>query len=999
MLHFFTLSSLRRWSAAVLLLLLLAPAARAQAPAWQDAFSGNNNQPTSGTSQARATALDAAGNVFVTGNFSGQVTFGSAQLTSAGSADVFVAKWNAAAGQWAWAVAGGGTGDDVGYGIAVSGGEVYVTGQVVNSGTLTTTTQAVQFGGVPLNSASNNVGFNSDVFVLRYSDGPSAPTYRWAVAGGGTSNDVGHAIALSGGEVYVTGQVANSGTLTTTSQAVQFGGVPLNSASTNVTVNNDVFVARYTDGTSVPTFRWAVAGGGVGNDIGFGIGVSGGEVYATGFVNNGGTLSSTTLAVQFGGVPLNSASTTGTTNQDVFVLRYTDGASAPTYRWAVAGGGTGNDIGYGLAVSGGEVYVTGQVTNSGTLTTTSQAVQFGGSPLFSASTTATANLDVFVARYTDGTSAPTYRWAVAGGGTGQDLGYGIAASGSAVWAATSTGTAVGSFGSAPVPTSAAVLGRLDPATGTWQRAEAPLQGGNSLVRATAVDAAGNVFVTGRFSGQVAFGSTRLVSAGGTDVLVAKWNATASQWAWAVAGGGTGQDSGWDLAVSGGEVYVTGQVDNSGTANASSNQAVQFGNTPLFSASTTGANNADVFVLRYTDGATAPTYRWAVAGGGTSTDVGQAIAVSGGEVYVTGFVTNSGTLTTTSQAVQFGGVPLNSASTNVSANSDVFVARYSDDTSAPTFRWAVAGGGTDADIAQDLAVSGGEVYVTGQVSNGGTATSSSNQAVQFGNSPLFSASTTPTINADVFVLRYTDGATAPTYRWALAGGGTGSDIGYGLAIGGQQVVVAGQVVPAARFGATTLANPAGSTTNFFARLTDPDLSPLPVQLTAFTATAAGPRAVRLAWATASELNSAYFEVQRSPDGRQWQALAQVPAAGHSSAPRRYAHLDAARPAGATYYRLRLVDQDGTAAYSPVRVLAGADGPAGGLWLYPNPAPGAATLAGAAPGTAVQVLDALGRTVATATADAAGTARLALPVGLAAGVYVVKSGGQAVRLAVD
>jgi hypothetical protein len=69
------------------------------------------------------------------------------------------------------------------------------------------------------------------------------------------------------------------------------------------------------------------------------------------------------------------------------------------------------------------------------------------------------------------------------------------------------------------------------------------------------------------------------------------------------------------------------------------------------------------------------------------------------------------------------------------------------------------------------------------------------------------------------------------------------------------------------------------------------------------------------------------------------------------------------------------------------------------LYPNPARAAATLRGAAPGAAVQLLDALGRLVSTATVDATGTARLALPAGLPGGVYVVRAGLQALRLAVE
>ena len=83
--------------------------------------------------------------------------------------------------------------------------------------------------------------------------------------------------------------------------------------------------------------------------------------------------------------------------------------------------------------------------------------------------------------------------------------------------------------------------------------------------------------------------------------------------------------------------------------------------------------------------------------------------------------------------------------------------------------------------------------------------------------------------------------------------------------------------------------------------------------------------------------------------------------------------------------------------PVREAAGAAGRV--LALYPNPASDhAAMLSGAAAGQFVQVLDALGRPVATATADVGGTARLVLPVGLAAGLYVVRAGAAGLRLVV-
>lgn len=179
------------------------------------------------------------------------------------------------------------------------------------------------------------------------------------------------------------------------------------------------------------------------------------------------------------------------------------------------------------------------------------------------------------------------------------------------------------------------------------------------------------------------------------------------------------------------------------------------------------------------------------------------------------------------------------------------------------------------------------------------------------------------------------------------------------------------------------------------------NPLPVELSAFTATAQGPTAVRLSWATATEQNSARFEVERSADGTTFERIGTVAAAGSSSAPRAYELLDAQLATGAArlYYRLRQVDLDGTAAYSPVRSIA-LTGAAAGLSLFPNPAPGgAATLTGAQPGTVVTVFDALGRVVTSATADATGTATLALPTGIVTGVYVVRCGNLALRLTVE
>ena len=178
------------------------------------------------------------------------------------------------------------------------------------------------------------------------------------------------------------------------------------------------------------------------------------------------------------------------------------------------------------------------------------------------------------------------------------------------------------------------------------------------------------------------------------------------------------------------------------------------------------------------------------------------------------------------------------------------------------------------------------------------------------------------------------------------------------------------------------------------------NPLPVELARFTAEPLGADAL-LRWATASEKNNDHFDVEASADGRTFRRIGQVAGHGSSTQAHEYQLLDPAiarYAANPVYYRLHQVDTDGTASYSPVRTVAVAAGP-GVLALFPNPTAHATTLTGARPGTVVTVFDAVGRRVLAATADAAGTAALLLPNGLATGVYVVRSGTTALRLVVE
>jgi hypothetical protein len=175
----------------------------------------------------------------------------------------------------------------------------------------------------------------------------------------------------------------------------------------------------------------------------------------------------------------------------------------------------------------------------------------------------------------------------------------------------------------------------------------------------------------------------------------------------------------------------------------------------------------------------------------------------------------------------------------------------------------------------------------------------------------------------------------------------------------------------------------------------ELAPLPVELVAFAAARQGDEAA-LNWATASEKNNRGFEVQVSADGRAFRALAWVAGAGSSAAPRRYAYLDqGAGKTGLRYYRLRQLDFDGTASFSPVQVVDFGRGAGAALQAVPQPFGTELTLTvparQAQPGTLVTLFDATGRRVLTRSVDlAAGTNQVLLSdlAAVPAGVYVLQ-----------
>lgn len=95
--------------------------------------------------------------------------------------------------------------------------------------------------------------------------------------------------------------------------------------------------------------------------------------------------------------------------------------------------------------------------------------------------------------------------------------------------------------------------------------------------------------------------------------------------------------------------------------------------------------------------------------------------------------------------------------------------------------------------------------------------------------------------------------------------------------------------------------------------DESNTPLPVELTSFTASAKG-NVVELTWQTATEKNSAYFEVQRKADKDSWTTIGKVNAAGTTTEKARYSFTEKDVKCAVAYYRLKMVDLDGSYSYS-------------------------------------------------------------------------------------
>ncbi len=381
---------------------------------------------------------------------------------------------------YAWAIRGGGTGDDYALGVsALPDGSSIITGYFDGTATFGTTPPLISTG-------------LWDTFTAKVNaDG----SYAWATQGGGTGYDTAKGVsALPDGSSIITGNFDGTAT---------FGATTLTSIGLY-----DAFTAKVNaDGS----YAWAIRGGGTGYDYSYGVSaLADGSSIITGEFSGTATFGTTPPLISTG-------------LRDTFTAKVNADGS---YAWATQGGGTGYDTARGVsALPDGSSIITGRFDGTATFGTTPPLTSTGLSDTFTAKVNA------------DG----SYAWAIQGGGTGNDQALGVSAlpDGSSIITGRFDGTAT--FGTTPPLTSTGLSDAFTAkvnADGSY--AWAIKAGGTGNDQANGVSALpdGSSIITGSFEGTVTFGTTTFTSTGLSDTFTAKVNANGS-YAWAIQGGGTG----------------------------------------------------------------------------------------------------------------------------------------------------------------------------------------------------------------------------------------------------------------------------------------------------------------------------------------------------------------------------------------------------------------------------------------------------------------------------
>lgn len=456
---------------------------------WVKGFGGTRAE------YGQAIAVDANGNVFVTGNFAGTADFDPGpgvfnlqsncpcDVSNPPKSDIFLAKYNRD-GNLVWAIGIGSGEADLGQAVSVdNAGNVYITGSFWNT---------ADFDPGPGVHNLTSAG-NYDIFLAKYdTDG----NFLWANSYGSILADAGYGLKLDGaGNAFLVGSFFGT---------VDFDPGP-GVASYNSNGNSDVFFAKYNASGGL---IWAKDIEGTGEQNGRSIDVDqSGNIYVT------GTFFGTS---DFDPGP-GTTTFTGAGSKDPFFAKYTPDGD---FLWAKTIGSFGDEEAIKIAAdASGNLYASGYFVGT---------VDFDPGPGTTSLTSPSGLFDGFLLKLN---TAGDFQWVIRVGNNQDDntLSVAVDRTGNPYICGYFQGTVDFDPGPATynltTPISSAYFAKYN-AAGNLVFAQKEGNPSDEAAYGIAVDATGNIYVTGYFTGSSTFetgtGSVSLTSAGNADVFLLKF---------------------------------------------------------------------------------------------------------------------------------------------------------------------------------------------------------------------------------------------------------------------------------------------------------------------------------------------------------------------------------------------------------------------------------------------------------------------------------------------
>jgi hypothetical protein len=416
-----------------------------------------------------ALAIDASGNVYLGGTTNSTTDIASTgawDVTLGGPQDAFLVKFSSS-GSRIWGTYYGGSGyDDVNAVATDASGNVYLAGHTQSTADIAST-----------GAYDVTLGGTKDAFLVKFS---STGSRIWGTYYGGSDSDDGNAVATdASGNVYLAGYTSSTTDIAST-------------GAYDVTLSGsyDAFLVKF---SSTCSRIWGTYYGGSVYDYGNALATD-----ASGNVYLGGTTNSTTDIASTGAWDVTLVGP-----QDAFLVKF---SSSGSRIWGTYYGGSGsNNVNAVATDASGNVYLAGHTQSTADIASTgAYDVTYGG------------EYDAFLVKFS---SSGSRIWASYYGGSGQDLGSGIAtdASGNVyVGGTTQSTTDIASTGAYDVTFSERCDAFLVKFSSSGSRIWGTYYGGSvyDYGNALATDASGNVFLTGYTTS-----TTDIASTGAYDVTL------------------------------------------------------------------------------------------------------------------------------------------------------------------------------------------------------------------------------------------------------------------------------------------------------------------------------------------------------------------------------------------------------------------------------------------------------------------------------------------------